>query len=467
MRKKLLNTLLLIALVASNAISQTATLTPLLEIDGAAITSISTNGKWACGSTFNNNDGAGYQSNASKWNLETGERTYLVTEDESNAQSDAFAITNDGSLIVGQYLYQPAYYTKGAWHTLELTQGYTIGEARDVAIVNGDTIIVGRIFDGDGYQKVQSAKWVNGKFEKLTNLIPREYQYNEDNKMANQILGISDDGRTLLGSFDPFTWPLRKPFIIRDSTFTILDIQGREEFANYHANFDFFKEEKLDHKGKYVALTFFSNTHIPCVYDIENDKFIVMTTAPYETGCKAVDENGNAYYAGPVTTGIDRKSYVTIQDRPVEVDNILRNAYGITQDQINATCTDPDLTGSIRYIYDVAADGKTLIGSAGYGTGGYNWVLSLSHSLFEIGYDPKTNIENNTAFTKVVAFYNLGKINIIGDADYVEIYNISGSLVEKNKVENSTIDTYLNNGVYIVKLYKNNIIANTNKLIIK
>jgi hypothetical protein len=192
-----------------------------------------------------------------------------------------------------------------------------------------------------------------------------------------------------------------------------------------------------------------------------------MTTAPYETGCKAVDENGNAYYAGPVTTGIDRKSYVTIQDRPVEVDNILRNAYGITQDQINATCTDPDLTGSIRYIYDVAADGKTLIGSAGYGTGGYNWVLSLSHSLFEIGYDPKTNIENNTAFTKVVAFYNLGKINIIGDADYVEIYNISGSLVEKNKVENSTIDTYLNNGVYIVKLYKNNIIANTNKLIIK
>jgi hypothetical protein len=192
-----------------------------------------------------------------------------------------------------------------------------------------------------------------------------------------------------------------------------------------------------------------------------------MTTAPYETGCKAVDENGNAYYAGPVTTGIDRKSYVTIQDRPVEVDNILRNAYGITQDQINATCTDPDLTGSIRYIYDVAADGKTLIGSAGYGTGGYNWVLSLSHSLFEIGYDPKTNIENNTAFTKVVAFYNLGKINIIGDADYVEIYNISGSLVEKNKVKNSTIDTYLNNGVYIVKLYKNNIIANTNKLIIK
>ena len=106
MRKKLLSALLITASIAGSTIVQTAQLTPILEIDGAAITSISTNGKWACGSTFNNNDGAGYQSNASKWNLETGERTYLVTEEESNAQSDAFAITNDGSLIVGQYLYQ-------------------------------------------------------------------------------------------------------------------------------------------------------------------------------------------------------------------------------------------------------------------------------------------------------------------------------------------------------------------------
>ena len=43
------------------SLSQTATLTPILELDGAAITSVSENGKWACGSAFNNNDGAGYQ----------------------------------------------------------------------------------------------------------------------------------------------------------------------------------------------------------------------------------------------------------------------------------------------------------------------------------------------------------------------------------------------------------------------
>ena len=136
--KKLLLPLFFICYTIASSYAQIATLTPMLEFDGAAITSISENGEWACGSTFNNNDGAGYQSNASKWNLATGERTYLVSEDElDNAQSDAFAITNDGSLVVGQYLLLPAYYINGEWHTLELTKGYTIGEARDVAIVNG------------------------------------------------------------------------------------------------------------------------------------------------------------------------------------------------------------------------------------------------------------------------------------------------------------------------------------------
>ena len=183
------------------AFSQSGTLLPMLELDGAAITSISENGEWACGSTFNNNDGAGYQSNASKWNLKTGERIYLVTEDElDNAQSDAFTVTNDGSLVVGQYLLLPAYHINGKWHTLELTKGYTVGEARDVAIVNGDTIIVGRIFDSTGYQRTQGVTWVNGKLKLLNKIIPREYQYNEDKNMANQITGISEDGRIMLGA---------------------------------------------------------------------------------------------------------------------------------------------------------------------------------------------------------------------------------------------------------------------------
>jgi hypothetical protein len=67
----------------------------------------------------------------------------------------------------------------------------------------------------------------------------------------------------------------------------------------------------------------------------------------------------------------------------------------------------------------------------------------------------------------IVAALSLFCAISLNAAEYIEIYNVSGALVAKNKVENSSIDTNLNDGVYIVKLYKDNIIANTNKLIIK
>lgn len=463
--KKLLLPLLFACCTIFNAYSQVATLMPMLELDGAAITSISENGEWACGSAFNNNDGAGYQSNASKWNLKTGERIYLVSDDElDNAQSDAFAITNDGALVVGQYLLLPAYHINGEWHTLELTKGYTIGEARDVAIVNGDTIIVGRIFDSTGYQRAQGVTWVNGKLNLLNKIIPREYQYNEDNNMATQITGISEDGRIMLGAYDPFAWPLRKPFIIKDSIFTLLDINSIPGLSEYYSNVDFFKEEKLNHNGEYIALSFFGhNIHHPVVYSTTENKFTLIEEAPEETGAKAVDNYGNVYYAGPMTSGIDRKSFVSINGQATLVDNILIDKFGITQEQINATCQDPDLTGSIRFIYDVAADGKTIIGSAGYGTGGYNWVLKLQCPLFDT-----PNAVENITYNNFAAYYENNNINLIGNPDYIEVYDISGKLVLESNVFASAVPTNLKNGIYIVKLYNkqdNQITAS--KLIVK
>lgn len=469
MKKNLLKPLLFSIFIYANSvicIGQKAELTPLFAFDNAAITSISENGEWACGSAFNNSDNAGYQSNASKWNLKTGERIYLVSNEELDvAQSDAFAISNDGSLVAGQYLHLPAYHLNGQWHTLELTQGYTIGEARGIIITDNDTIIVGRIFDGLGYQKVQSAKWVNGKFESFSDIIPREYQYNEDKKMANQITGISLDGRILLGATDPMCWPARTPFIIKDGEFKLLSINNRPEFVGYNYGADFFKEEKMSHNGKYITFSFFGhNTHIPCVYDVEKDEFRILTEAPAETGGKAVDNIGNVYYAGPITTGIERKSYVTINGKATQVDNILLEKFGITQEQINSTCADQDLTGSIRFIYDVAADGKTIIGSAGYGTGGYNWVLKLDYNLHDEALHT-VKIDNNN-HKNITSFYVNGYINILNDADYIEIYTTNGQMLLSQQVTTPIIPTSLKQGVYIIALYKNNH-KTTNKLVIK
>lgn len=69
MKNNIFKTLLISSFACSSSIislGQNAELTPLFELDNAAITSISENGEWACGSAFNNNDNAGYQSNASK-----------------------------------------------------------------------------------------------------------------------------------------------------------------------------------------------------------------------------------------------------------------------------------------------------------------------------------------------------------------------------------------------------------------
>ena len=200
------------------------------------------------------------------------------------------------------------------------------------------------------------------------------------------------------------------------------------------------------------------------VYDVEKDEFKILTEAPAETGGKAVDNEGNAYYAGPMTSGHDRKSYVTLNGIATQVDNILIEKCGITQEQINATCADPDLTGSIRFIYDVSADGKTIIGSAGYGTGGYNWVLKLTYNLHDEALNPVK--VNNTNHTNITTFYNNGYISILGEADYIEIFSTEGKKLHSQHLTTSTIPTSLEKGIYIITLYNNNQ-KTTNKLIIK
>lgn len=459
--------------ICANAQSQdTAELRPITESDNAAIVSISENGNWACGSAFNNADGAGYQSNASKWNLTTGERTYLVPEDELDvAQSDAFCISNDGTLIGGQYLNQAAYNLNGEWHVLPLPKGYTMGEVRDFTITNNDTIFIGRIFDGDGYQKIQSAKWTKGEFEKITDLIPEDLQRDEENKMMNQTTGISTDGKIILGAIRPVEWPMiagiegRVPFILKDGNFKLLSPLGRDEFSQFGADaVCFFTEEKLSHNGKFIALKLKANDRdLPCYYDVEQDKFSIIENAPAETGCLVIDNSGTPYYGGPISTGVDRHTYIYKDDKNHSIDDVLKSAFGITQEQINATCSDESLTGSLRWIYDISEDAKTIIGCAGEGIGTYNWVLKLPFPLIEGEITAVENVINNN----LAIFYANGNINFTDNVNYVEIFNINGQLVQNQQVTSSSIPANLKQGIYVVKAYIANKQITTSKLIIK
>ena len=69
-----------------------ATLRSIIAEDDATFSGISNNGKWAVGSAFwSGEEGTAGTINASKWNLETGERIYLVNDEDP---SDAFCINN-------------------------------------------------------------------------------------------------------------------------------------------------------------------------------------------------------------------------------------------------------------------------------------------------------------------------------------------------------------------------------------
>ena len=73
---------------------------------------ISENGKWACGAAY-----IDQSVNAVKWNLTTGETIQL--QDSDTEPSDAYCISNDGSLVGGSYLNQPAFNLNGEWITLK------------------------------------------------------------------------------------------------------------------------------------------------------------------------------------------------------------------------------------------------------------------------------------------------------------------------------------------------------------
>ena len=478
MKKNKFKQLLFIGLsmfICANAQGQTTELRSMIESDNASINCLSENGEWACGSAFNNADGAGNQMNASKWNLTTGERTYLVPEDEiDGAQSDAFCISNDGTLVGGQYLYQPAYNLNGEWHTLSLPNRYLMGEVRDLAIIGTDTIFVGRAFDGDGFQKVQAVKWVNGVLTTAIDLIPEDFLYDEEGKMMNQLTDISTDGKIMLGAIKPLYWPQdpnieqRVPFIIKDGEFKLLSPKNREEFSKFNKNdVCFFQEEKLSHNGKFIALQLFANQmNISCYYDVEKDKFILIEEAPANTKCLVVDNEGNPYYGGPVLTGDFRNTYVSINGKATLIEDVLKANFGVTQEQIDATCPYDDLLkGSLRWIYDISADAKTIIGCAGEGRGTYNWVLKLPYPLTS-----KTlpSAIENTINNNLAALYNNGNISFTDIVNHVEIYNINGQLIQKQDVEGNTVKVNFEQGIYVVKMYNtqdNNI--TTCKLIIK
>ena len=223
----------------------TMMLRPIIAEDGATFTAISNNGKWAVGGAFDNSDNAGFGIAASVWNLETGERTILAAANEG--MSEANCVNDEGTIIGGAYLNQPAYYQDGKWNTLEVPAGYTMGTVTDMTIVGADVIFVGRVQDNDAAQSIAAAKWVNGVYEQATDRNLRRDHMGEAANV-NTCYAISEDGTVIMGSLEYNAWPNTTPFVINGEEKFIIETETEQ-----NKNLSYIWEPRMSANGKYIT----------------------------------------------------------------------------------------------------------------------------------------------------------------------------------------------------------------------
>lgn len=453
--------------------------------DMAQPNGISENGQWAVGSAFwSGNENQVGAINASKWNLETGERIWLV---EEGIISDAFCISNDGTLVGGSYLGQPAYHLNGEWHTLSMPRGYDkgSGDVTAMAIVGNDTLMLGYIIASQMDGKI--VRWKNGEidnsFKYRRNTRWEEITGDIINAEMEKVRGMSTDGERYLISLDHNLMPTSMGGNLPTTYVQIGDDENYKatvidrEFDIYDM-VSFVEEATMSFNGKWVCGRIygvprdgFDATEVASVafsYNVDNDELthypIIESTQRY-AGASIVDNEGHVYFKSVNGSDPLGKPYIYKNGEYIELERCLLAYEGITASQIDAIITD-EVEGSdeddLGIVWCVSGDGKTLLG-AGSALKGYIWCAKLSCSPYDV--DPVVAIENVT-YNKLAAYYANGMITISGNAEMIEVYSITGAKVMSQNIENNSIKANLHNGIYVVKIYNGNNIA-TSKIIVK
>jgi hypothetical protein len=450
--------------------------------DMAQPNAISENGKWAVGSAFwTGQENQAGTINASKWNLETGERIFLV---EKESLSDALCINNEGTVVGGSFLGQAAYWLEsdGEWHVLPMPRGYDkgSGDVAAMAFVDGDTIMVGYVMASQMDGKI--VRWINGK-------IDNTFKYRDYTRYAEirgdtikgemqKLRGMSTDGKRYLISLDHNLLPmagttnLPTTFVQVEDKSVVID----RAFDIYDA-VSFVEEAAMSHNGEFVCGRIYAvpmdgvdateSASIAFTYDVDNDVFThygnITQTGRY-AGASCIDNEGHVYFKS--VNGADPlgKPYIFKNGEYIELERCLLAYEGITAAQIDAIAEEVEGSDAddLGIVWAVSADGKTLIG-AGDALKGNIWCAKLSCSPYDV--DPVVAVENVT-YDNLAAYYANGAITIKGNAEMIEVYSITGAKVMSQVVENSSIKADLRNGIYVVKVYNGNNVA-TSKIIVK
>ncbi len=401
--------ILAVLLLTPAAFAQTTTAAaPVVKkqtfADGAILTGLSDNGKWAVAC-------AAYTSDANSIkgrliNVETGEVTEIFGESEQEKYGSCALtdVTDDGSLVVGTIGGRAAVYNvaKKAWYRLN-TSGSLTGSMAD-AITPDGKYVVGRV-DGDyiveegmSFYGELGTLWelsvsgtgiVTGKVLELSGL-PQLDMTHEDHGQ-NRFTGISPDGRYILGtmSFSYIGPPSLFSYVYdrNTSTYKVIGFteNDTEAWTPKAEGLAFVHFPVMSANGKYVTGTAYmvkeqAGSSFPMeystsfVYDIEKDAITVHDKAA-DAGIigQAVSGEGLVFGGTPVGDPL-REWGVRYNGYWIMFDQIMQQHYGVDFFKT----TNYERTGQPTAI---SADGLTLISLTD--PRGESYILRLSEPIQE------------------------------------------------------------------------------------
>lgn len=409
--------------------SQQASLNAIINEDGAIMIKVSDNGMWSAGYVSD----AGQLINASIWNLETLQRTFLVGVGEV---SSAYDITDDGNIVVGSYLNKPGYWENGIWNALPMPITDGIGEVKNVS--PDGTQMVGRVF-ASNYSESHACHWVNGELVEVNHSNIDKAGYNA---YFNEMTDISADGNTLLGCLNYTNLPNRTAFLMLDGEYFMFGSEYYNPLGGGN-EYIFYDNPSLSPDGKWVTgdiywveSDFSDEYYCPFRYDVEND-ITELFLNDIVVASFATDNEGNLFGAVPLNYPI-REAMFLKNGEWVLFDDEVSQEYGI------------DIYEEIGYeklgmIFSVSADGKTIIGSKEISTN--CWVLKLDQSITGMSGGQTSALEMSASLMG-------NKLILAGKVESASIINMSGSKVLEQKTQRlPMIDvSQIPNGYYLVHM---------------
>ena len=392
MKNRILNRAFACLAVSFPALSLTAATSDGIPVfhkygysDYSMVSRISDNGEWGIAQPALSDDVESGQ--ARLINISTGDETILQTSDDvtTNGACTVSDVTDDGSIVVGEYKGSAAYWSAstGEWTTLPVPDGW--GSAYINAVTPDGHYAVGGAISSSSEWIYGAVMWdLTGDSIIDTPNTPTLDMQHEESEMC-EFTEISADGRYAVGRLAwSYVYPPQICCFLYDieeqsTSFIGFDSSEVSDWTAWNDSLYFTESAIISPNGTYIAgVAYVTNDaggyYTSYLYNRETGDYELYTaTDDQDMGAFAVDDYGNVYAATPYQSTPIREWSVRHGKYWYPFTNILSQAYGIDYEEY----TTYDNTGSPL---SVSADGM-FVACMIDPTDGGSYVVELPEPL--------------------------------------------------------------------------------------